>query len=106
MAPSNLTKGQYRLHAYVCGNACLRTVESMGTMSFPMIFIKRPDNCRYAVVSRWDVVTHNDQVLVWDLYDAREKVKTGEVVEPDPIWVGDSVDAAIMATFMTYDRGE
>lgn len=97
---------KYRLHAYVCGNACLQTVESMGTMSFTMIFLKRPADCRYAVVSQWNIATHSDQVLVWDLYDTREKIKSGKLIEPEPVYIGDSVDAAIMATFMTYDKGE
>lgn len=96
---------QYKLHAYVCDDACLQSVESMGTMSFTMIFLKRPDKCRYAVVSKWDTTTHGDQVLVWDLYDAREKIRTGELVEPEAIYVGDSVDAAIASTFLTYREG-
>jgi hypothetical protein len=94
---------QFRLHAYVCGNACLQTPDVDGTVSFTMIYMKRPDNCRYAIVSRYSVDKHDDEVMVWDLFDAMENIRTGNILPPDPVRTADSVDAAIMATFMLYE---
>lgn len=105
MATAATNRGQYKLHAYVCGNACLRRIDNMGTVTFTKIFTERPDGCRYAVVSHWNVVDHADEVLVWDLYETREKLRTGRLIEPEPVYRGDCVDAAVMATFMTYKDG-
>lgn len=96
---------QFRLHAYVCGNACLQTPDVDGTMSFNMIFVKRPDNCRYAIVTRYSVDKHDDEVMVWDMFDAMENIRTGVISPPDPVRVAGTVDAAIMATFLLYDEG-
>jgi hypothetical protein len=95
---------QYTLHAYVCGNACLQTPDVDGTVSFSMIYVKRPDNCRYAIVSRYDVDRHDDEVMVWDLFDAWENIRTGDITPPEPVRRAASVDAAIMATFLLYDE--
>lgn len=93
---------RFQLHAYVCGNACLRRIDAMGSMSFTMIYIKRPDNCRYAVVSHWNIDKGADEVLVFDLFDVDVSSTDTSAVPPAPIFRGDDVDAAIMATFMTY----
>lgn len=93
---------QYRLHAYVCGNACVKNVDNMGTVSFTHVFTNRPYDCRYAVVSQWNVAKHATDVLVWDLYETTEKLSSGKLVPPQPVNVFDDVDAAIMATSMTY----
>jgi hypothetical protein len=94
---------QVKLHAYVCGNACLQTVDNEGTMSFVMVYMKRPADCRYAIVTRYNVVTHLDEVVVWDLFEAQENLKTGRLIPPTPRLVCDSIDAAVMATFMLYE---
>lgn len=95
---------QYRLHAYVCGNACLQTVDNEGTVSFAMVFLKRPAECRYAIVTRYSVDKHAEEVIVWDLYEAQENIRTGALVPPEPTMICDSIDAAVMATFMTYEE--
>jgi hypothetical protein len=94
---------QFKLHAYVCGNACLQTPDVDGTMSFQMVFLKRPENCRYAIVTHYNIEQHGDEVLVWDLYEAMENLRTGAIVPPEPVRKCESVDAAIMATFMLYE---
>lgn len=94
---------QYKLHAYVCGNACLQQVDNEGTISFTMAFMKRPADCRYAIVTRYNIDIHAEEVIVWDLYEAMENLKTGKLEPPDPVRVCDSLDAAIMATFMLYE---
>jgi hypothetical protein len=93
---------QFKLHAYICGNACMQHVDVDGTLSFMMLFMRRPAECRYAVVSHYNVAQHADEVLVFDLYEAQENLKTGALVAPEPMFRGDCVDAAVMQTFMTY----
>jgi len=100
---ARMVQEQYRLHAYVCGSACVQPVENMGTMTFTMIFVRRPYDCRYAVVSKWSVEKHEDEVFVFDLYEAQEALKGGQhVTPPPPMHKGDCVDAAIMATQLVY----
>jgi hypothetical protein len=94
---------QFKLHAYVCGNACLQTVDNEGTVSFMMVFMRRPADCRYAICTRYNVQTHLDEVVVWDLYEVMQQVSTGKLITPEPIRVCDNIDAAIMATFMLYE---
>jgi hypothetical protein len=93
---------QFKLHAYVCGNACLKLYDGEGTLTFTQVFVKRPSDCRYAVASYYDVAARGDVVLVWDLYSAG-LTRTDALVPPDPLYRGDCVDAAIMQTFMTYE---
>jgi hypothetical protein len=91
------------LHAYVCGNACVQPVDNMGTVTFTWLFLHRPADCRYAIVSQWDVKAHADKVLVFDLYETQENIKSGRLVTPAPVRVCDSIDAAIMATTLLYE---
>lgn len=93
---------QYRLHAYVCDNSCVQTVDHMGTVSFTHVFVNRPNECRYAVVSQWNTRTHKDDVMVWDMYESQEKLRTGRLVPPENVKIYRSVDAAITATMLTY----
>lgn len=90
---------QYQLHAYVCAPGCVHWTEWMGTVSFRWIYMSRPNDCRYAVASKW-----NEQVLVWDLYSVEKFTATDELITPDPMRVHESVDAAIMATALLYDE--
>jgi hypothetical protein len=103
MATTVSRSEQVKLHAYVCGNACLQKVDNEGTMSFTMVFMKRPADCRYAIVTRYNIATHTDEVVVWDLFEAQENLRTGKLMPPAPARVCDSIDAAIMATFMLYE---
>jgi hypothetical protein len=93
-----LNRGQtYRCHAYVCSNACVQMVDNMGTVTFTWLFLHRPIDCRYAVVSTWD-----EQVLVFDLFETQENLRNTALIPPDPTWVGGDVDAAIMAAQLGY----
>jgi hypothetical protein len=67
-----------------------------------MVFMRRPADCRYAVVTHYNIDEHADEVLVWDLFEAQENLKSGALIAPEPLYRGDCIDAAIMKTFMTY----
>lgn len=94
---------QYQLIAYICGNACVRYADAIGTMDFTRVFTGRPDDCRYAVVTCWNIKQHAEEVLVYDLY-ATTKTRSDKLVPPKPMWRGDCIDAAIMATCMRYEE--
>jgi hypothetical protein len=96
-------RAQFRLHAYVCGDACVQYVDNMGTLSFMKIFMHRPSNCRYAIVTRWNIEKHADEVIVWDMFETLEHIRTADVLPPPPRHVCDSIDAAIMATTLLYE---
>jgi hypothetical protein len=84
---------QYKLHAYVCGNACLQRIDNEGTLSFMMVFMKRPADCRYAICTRYNVDAHDDEVVVWDLYEVQQSLHTGKLVTPEPIRTCDNMPA-------------
>lgn len=94
---------QYTLYAYVCGGACVKRSDVDGTVSFMQVFMKRPSECRYAVVGMWDVATHGEVILVWDLFETMQKQRSGKLVAPQPLMVCDDVDQAIMATLILFD---
>lgn len=94
---------QYRLLAYVCGHDCVRRIDDEATRTISRIFIERPSDCRYAVVGRYNIVQHADDVLVFDLYRLTQKTRSGLIEDPDPISVHTDLDAAIMATAMLYE---
>lgn len=94
-------RGQYKLYAYICGAACVQTPDVEGTVSFSMVFVKRPSGCRYAVVGEWDVVTHSERIIVWDLDDALIRGNT-QLIPPRRSKTYTDVDQAIMATMMLY----
>lgn len=96
MAPS--LRGRYKLHAYVGTNG-VATPDVDGTISFDMVFVKRPEDCRYAVVGKWDVTQHCEQIMVWDLLNTLQR-PTGKLIEPRPVITYSDVDQAIMATLM------
>lgn len=92
---------RYKLIAYVCGNACIRYADAIGTMDIDRIYIQRPSGCRYAIVEHW--VLGATEVLVFDLYEVTWADNLQRHVLPaEPVHRGDCVEAAIMATFMTY----
>lgn len=92
-----------KLYAYVCGNGCIRTPDVDGTVTFMQVFLKRPAECRYAVVGAWNLNTGQERFIVWDLFDTRQKRSGGTRVYPPPsLKIYDDVDQAIMATMMLY----
>lgn len=103
------TFGRYKMHAYVCGQACVkRASPPISSCDFHTIWIQRPEDCRYAVVSEWDVVEHRDRFIVFDLFEAGVDwggKGTGKAIEPVPTTMTDDLDAAIMATSLLYDDG-
>lgn len=94
---------QYTLYAYVCNGACVRRSDVDGTVAFEAVFVKRPQDCRYAIVGLWDVVSHGERILVWDLFETLQKARSGKLIEPKPLMQCDDVDQAIMATLMLFD---
>lgn len=96
-------RAPYRIHAYVCGQACVRLMENMGTVDFVWLFMNRPNDCRYAVVSQWNVARHAEDFLVFDMYEAQESLKSGKLVAPPPLRTEVDADTAIMATAMLYE---
>jgi hypothetical protein len=105
------TGNRYHLHAYVCGGACVRRVtlgQRMPTVDFPQVFASRPNDCRYAVVSQWDMAEHKFRYVVFDLFEVKKKTfatMPDELIAPKPRLVHDDLDAAIMGTVMLYDEG-
>jgi len=100
---ADITRRQYQLYAYVCGNGCAQKPDVDGTVTFMAVFLKRPRECRYAVVGAWDVDQHRERILVWDLDDTRMRRHGGTRVYPPPtLHEYDDVDQAIMATMMLY----
>lgn len=98
-------QAQYRLHAYVCGPGCVRWSDQHSTVTFEWIYLNRPDECRYAVAGKWSTKKHGEEVLVWDLFDARQTRTRGKItlIPPRPKIRTDELDAAIMASSMLYD---
>lgn len=93
---------QYRLHAYVCGAACIQRFDMPGTVSFTWIYQRRPKDCRYAVAGAWSSDKRREDVIVWDLFTVW-KQPDGSLVTPVPFGKHSDVDAAIMATAMLYE---
>lgn len=99
-----MTEVYYRAHAYVCGNACVQRVDNdVGTVTFSWIYQHRPMGCRYAVAGYYSAAAHAEQVVVWDLFNVMHKLD-GTFITPEPIAHHDTVDAAIMATAMRYNK--
>ena len=96
---------QYRLHAYICGRQCIERMSYMGTVDYRTIFNQCPLNCRYAIVSMWDIVMHEERVAVFDMDTTRTSYGNNSLeIEPGPpIEYYSTVDAAIMATALLYE---
>lgn len=98
--------GRYTLYAYVCGAGCVVHADVEGTLSFMQVFMKRPAECRYAIVGAWDVAKQQHRIFVWDMHDTRSK-RTGShkiYPPPKPLRYFTDVDQAIMATLMLYEQ--
>lgn len=89
---------RYQLHAYVCGEMCVQWSNNEGWSTFRNIYLKRPEDCRYAVAG-----TYSGDVITWDLFDARLSA-SDRILPPEPTRYLD-LDAAIMATQLTYNNG-
>lgn len=95
--------GHYTLYAFVCGQGCVARSDVDGTISFKAIINKRPSECRYAVVGEWDVVSHEERIIVWDLFDTKMRGAT-KLLPPKPLRIYNDVDQAIMATMLLYEN--
>jgi hypothetical protein len=95
-------RGRFKLHAYVGANGATAP-DVDGTITFETVFIKRPEDCRYAVVGEWDVAQHFERIIVWDLLKTMQK-PSGKIMPARVMTCGD-VDQAIMATLM-MQRGD
>lgn len=92
---------QFKLLAYVCGSSCVVYPDNIGTVTYTRIFLQRPNNCRYAIVGLYSIADHDDEVLVFDLYETMQRGDT-ELVAPTPVKTCNDLDGAIMATAMLY----
>lgn len=99
------TTEQYRLHAYVCGRSCIKRSSYEGVVNYRTIFNGCPTECRYAVVSYWDIVRHEERVAVFDMDATVKRPGVSLSIEPGPpIEYYNTVDAAIMATALLYEE--
>ncbi len=92
---------QFKLLAYVCGSSCVVYPDNIGTVNFTRIFLQRPNDCRYAIVSLYNVADHKEDVMVFDLYETMERGDS-KLEAPQPVKCCDDLDGAIMATLMLY----
>lgn len=92
---------RYFVHCYVCAGSCARQGANMGYRTFHDVFVMRPDDCRYAVVTPG---AGSAVVWLWDLFDTMvdKGGHTSRFYPPDPQLFG-TVDAAVMAAILTYD---
>lgn len=98
-----LRPDRFKIHAYVCGTGCLKFPDVEGTLTFEMIYVKRPDACRYVVVSQWDIAEHTERIAVFDLYAVHFKGKTKRIIMPKPKLTCWDLDQAIAATMLLYE---
>lgn len=88
------------LKAYVCGQNCVKWREFEGSSVFDEIYVRRPDDCRYAVVEI------DEQIYVIDLFDTRAEHRGGRrLLTRGKTTPYGSLDAAVMATTLGYDNG-
>lgn len=92
---------RYTLHGYVCGPGCWHPTSVQGTVTFEYVYMNRPSPCRYAVASSYGAI---NPVIVWDLFQTKRDAQW-RLYPPEPVRVGDSIDAAIVATEMLYEEG-
>jgi hypothetical protein len=97
-------RGPYKLIAFVCDEGCVKRVkQGYGTRTFRDIYVNRPDDCRYAVATQWNPVKHEEEVIVWDLYEATTQPLFRDIQAPQPTLIHHSVEAAIAATLLLYE---
>lgn len=112
----------FHLHAYICGNGCVKPSPFEAWATFTQIFQQRPNNCRFAVAQMVPLKQQFGHVgykgpegdfLCWDLYDddllvtqrARSRARNdGLLGAPVPKWQGPSADALVMKAMALYDR--
>lgn len=70
-------------------------------VTFQHVYARRPDNCRYAVVSTWDQNTCSRQYEVLDLFNVL-KDGMNKLTPPAPRWINEDLNAAIMTTVLLY----
>lgn len=96
---------RFRLYAYVCSVTCVKRTDRdpPPTANFAQVYLGRPVDCRYAVVSIWDYCK-GDRFYVFDLFEVKKNSDNGELLTPTPRLVHDDLDAAIMATVLLYNK--
>lgn len=91
------TTVRYQLRAYVCACGDVREVVDMGVTTLRQVFHRRPDGCRFAVVSRVRRSDWGDYLSI-DLYEL--KTTTGHDVLLGDHKVFPTYEAAIAAAQM------
>lgn len=89
---------RFKLRAYVCEAGCVRWQDDYGWSTFSQIYIRRPDDCRYAVAEKGAIMP---EFIVWDLFNVM-MTPAGELIVPPPMLENWSLEAAVMATQLTY----
>lgn len=92
---------RYRIHAYVRHGAVHKRQSMLGRVTFPWVYQHRPEEYRYAVVSRWDVNTRSWRYEVLDLFEVL-KDPMNKLTPPAPRWTHEDLSAAIMTTLLMY----
>jgi hypothetical protein len=102
---AGVQQAEFRLYAYVCSVTCVkRSGDPPPTVNFAQVYLKRPPDCRYAIVGKWNYPTHGDRYYVFDLFEVKKNNDNGELLTPMPRLVHDDLDAAIMATVLLYNK--
>jgi hypothetical protein len=99
---NNPPTGPYALHAFVYPTRDVQRLEPYGRVSFQHIYQARPPEARYAIAGYYNVVAGGDEFLVWDLFGTMKRQDGGKVIEPLPKFRHADLDAAIMATVLTF----
>lgn len=76
------------------------------TVNFAQVYLKRPPDCRYAIVGKWNYPTGADRFYTFDLFAVKKNSDNGELLTPLPRLRHDDLDAIIMATVLLYNSKE
>lgn len=95
-----------RLWAFICSHTCVKRMDGdpPPTATFAQIYQQRPPDCRYAILSRWDLVNHFDCYYAVDLFEVKRDLNTNELITPPSRLRHDDLDAIIMATVLLYNK--
>jgi hypothetical protein len=117
--PTEIAGAHYELQAYI-GAGRVFPSPFEGWATFSQIYVRRPDNCRFAVARQVPlrvsaaseaIVTTGPYAdgpfLVWDLQSTSitvgQRHKT-RLRPPSPRWWGDNLDGLIMKAIALFDR--
>ena len=98
---------RYRLHGYVEPGGMRKRAAWLtdGRMLFKDIYQRRPNDCRYAVVSIWDNSAHGRYFAALDLFDVL-KTAENKLIDPEPRWTHENLQALIATTVLLYGDKE